>query len=501
MDKLLIQMIQLADKLDRKSSKKAVEMLDSCIKTAGLIKQAQYVGVQGYWVKQERCFVNCYNAKRRKSSGKASPQECFFDCLDEYQEAMVGSVETDSWSKYAGISTSTPGQGDSIQGLNTGTVGGHVATGKEIIEKLEKIQEKRKASKDSVKVADVKNFFKEAKEYETEAYINEMNEKLRKELVDLGDYLDSVDMVAESDTITKIASITKEAQWLRSLKRSLENWGDAAGWLGGASGQRVKRRLERIQQDVNEWFGAIRGGAFTPQTVKKITTQYQHFVNSLSELAKIKLPVAKGKGTEQQQQQQDQQQDQQQGDQKGAWQRAKDWGKEKLQRTKLEAPEAADPFAANAGSDQMTKEAQWRRDPARMLQDIMTEIQGLYSDIGQLGTETEAGRQMLPQAQKVLTNMQGAIQRAQAVVTESAQAAQPSSAEEQQVANEDAAQGNVQQQQDDPSKQVLEINQILQKNPDLVDDVLQIVRESVPAAAGQPAQPQGSLTVPQNVKK
>jgi len=484
MDNLLIQMIQLADKLDRKNAKKAVEMLDSCIKTAGLIKEAQYVGIQGYWLKQERCFINCYNAKRRKSSGKASPQECFFDCLDEYQEAMVDSVETDSWSKYAQVSPSTPGQGDAIQGINTGTVGGHVASGKEIIEKLEKIQEKRKASKDAVKVSEVKNFFKEAKEYETEAYINKMHEQLREELVQIGDLLDKESMFEESDVITKVASMSKEAQWLRSLKRTIEDWGAGAGWASSATGKRIKMRFDRLHQDVNEWFGAIRSGAFDPKTVKQITQQYQKFVKSLSELAKINLPVAQGKGTDNKKQQQQGQQPQQgQEQQKGTWQKMKDWGKEKLNKTKLQAPEGGgNPFPAEAGADgQMSKEAQWRREPVRILQDIMNEIRGLYTDIGQIGTETQRGREKLPEAQKQLANMQNAILGAQQIAMQSAEANQPKpeNAEEAAVANEEAQQTgqDPQTEQVEPTKQVMEINEILRANPAIIDDVLKHVKQ------------------------
>ena len=81
MDKLLIQMIKLADKLDKKNAKKAVEMLDSCIKTAGLIKQAQYVGIQGYWLKQERSFINCYNANVENQVAKPVLRNAFLIVL------------------------------------------------------------------------------------------------------------------------------------------------------------------------------------------------------------------------------------------------------------------------------------------------------------------------------------------------------------------------------------------------------------------------------------
>ncbi|MEK6832934.1 MAG: hypothetical protein AABY32_02710 [Nanoarchaeota archaeon] len=44
---------------------------------------AQYVGVTGYWLEQERFFADCYADNRK--NGKM-PQEACFDCLRQYQE-------------------------------------------------------------------------------------------------------------------------------------------------------------------------------------------------------------------------------------------------------------------------------------------------------------------------------------------------------------------------------------------------------------------------------
>lgn len=60
-------------------------------------KLSQYVGTQGYWVRNERCWSNCYRQKRAKS--KKSAQEIWFECQEEYQDSI--SKGSGKWDKYA----------------------------------------------------------------------------------------------------------------------------------------------------------------------------------------------------------------------------------------------------------------------------------------------------------------------------------------------------------------------------------------------------------------
>ena len=62
------------------------------------VKTAQYVGVQGYWIKNRRCWDNCYRQKRAKNKSY-SAQEAWNECHSEY----LGSINADEseWEKYA----------------------------------------------------------------------------------------------------------------------------------------------------------------------------------------------------------------------------------------------------------------------------------------------------------------------------------------------------------------------------------------------------------------
>ena len=48
-----------------------------------MIKQANYDGIQGYWVAQTRAWQNCVGCKQK--SGEAA-QKAWQECLDEYQK-------------------------------------------------------------------------------------------------------------------------------------------------------------------------------------------------------------------------------------------------------------------------------------------------------------------------------------------------------------------------------------------------------------------------------
>lgn len=86
----------LANALDEARFVHLADSVDSAL--TGLVKTAQYVGVQGYWVRNERCWSNCYRQKRAANPGKPA-QEVWFDCQKEYSNSL-GNADT-TWDKYA----------------------------------------------------------------------------------------------------------------------------------------------------------------------------------------------------------------------------------------------------------------------------------------------------------------------------------------------------------------------------------------------------------------
>lgn len=90
------QLTNLATQLDSLGLLKEANEVDAI--AAGFVKSAQYVGVQGYWIRNSRCWGNCYRQKRATSPSK-SAQEVWQECQQEY----VDSIDKDSktWDKYA----------------------------------------------------------------------------------------------------------------------------------------------------------------------------------------------------------------------------------------------------------------------------------------------------------------------------------------------------------------------------------------------------------------
>jgi len=98
MQKIIKNIIKIAQTLDNKGQVDLSMKIDAV--AAGLlqVKTAQYVGTQGYAIRNSRCWKNCYRNKRAQTPNK-SAQVIWTECHDEY----VNSLNNDgsSWDKYA----------------------------------------------------------------------------------------------------------------------------------------------------------------------------------------------------------------------------------------------------------------------------------------------------------------------------------------------------------------------------------------------------------------
>ena len=90
--------VKVANRLDSEGLTEVVDKIDKSASSLITLKEAQYVGVQGYWVRQKRCMDNCYRTKRAETD--LSSQEIVFECLSEYDDSLKGD-EDFSWAKYA----------------------------------------------------------------------------------------------------------------------------------------------------------------------------------------------------------------------------------------------------------------------------------------------------------------------------------------------------------------------------------------------------------------
>ena len=105
MDKITDRLISLSDSLDKAGNLKCANLVDGLIKNRAAIKVAQYVGVIGYVLKQNRAMGNCIRKKRVASD--SSMQEVVMECLSEYQDGQ--SYGNNDWTaKYAQVIEQTP---------------------------------------------------------------------------------------------------------------------------------------------------------------------------------------------------------------------------------------------------------------------------------------------------------------------------------------------------------------------------------------------------------
>jgi hypothetical protein len=89
---------EIGDDLVSKGLSKNAESVTKMMSHLLNIKTAQYVGPQGYWIRQKRCWDNCYRHKRTTSPEKAA-QTVWMECRDEYNEAINNN--SSGWEKYA----------------------------------------------------------------------------------------------------------------------------------------------------------------------------------------------------------------------------------------------------------------------------------------------------------------------------------------------------------------------------------------------------------------
>jgi len=88
----------IGDNLESQGLSKTASVITKTMSSLLNIKIAQYVGPQGYWIRQKRCWDNCYRQKRTTAPEKAA-QVVWTECWEEYNEAINNNQS--GWEKYA----------------------------------------------------------------------------------------------------------------------------------------------------------------------------------------------------------------------------------------------------------------------------------------------------------------------------------------------------------------------------------------------------------------
>ena len=99
MDQILIRLKDIGDSLEKLGMSKQADRTTQIMNNILGLKTAQYVGIQGYWIRNRRCWDNCYRTKRTENKNMPA-QEVWSECHKEY---LASINENDSkWDKYAG---------------------------------------------------------------------------------------------------------------------------------------------------------------------------------------------------------------------------------------------------------------------------------------------------------------------------------------------------------------------------------------------------------------
>jgi len=199
----------MADYYDSKNKPKLAEKLTTVARNLVNIKTAQFVGGQGYWVRNTRCWDNCYRQKRATDTTKTA-QEVWTACHEEYLKSINDSES--GWEKYAENIGTFKFAGKNMQN-----------TIKTAAQTFHKEMTKRVKAGVEVGVA-VHATIQDNIEKYNNSFIDELQE-----LTKIATYLKEHKQKKEAATLTGVANeLIKEAQWYRPDK-----------WLGSWGGDNV----------------------------------------------------------------------------------------------------------------------------------------------------------------------------------------------------------------------------------------------------------------------
>lgn len=227
MDKIISQLAAIANELDEKGHSKFADTVDGIANTALDIKVSQYVGVQGYWVRNTRCWGNCLRQKRSSSPAKPS-QEVWAECHKEYLESL-GSPDA-TWDKYAGS--------------DIGMI--KSASARELFNR----SLSRKISSKISSGADLRSSIVAAiDEQGSEEFGNLISASTK--LVSIADALSKKDMGLSLKIASVAGELSKTARW----------W-HPADWMGGVGDWAAKNRAghaDKLRQKADEYNNKERG--------------------------------------------------------------------------------------------------------------------------------------------------------------------------------------------------------------------------------------------------
>jgi Mor family transcriptional regulator len=288
MDNIIRLLVEAAEALDAQGLRAIADKVDKVANKTFEVKTAQYVGIQGYAIRNSRCWGNCYRQKRTSSPNK-SAQQVWTECHKEYVESL--NNDGSKWDKYAGSEN-------------------NIKVGSELHAFSQEVNAKI-ASKVEEKVAEGLDIGS-AVYASIEEVANEPNELMisaSNEIMDIASRLVSNPEIAEKLTAAA-EEMVKEAgimDFFKGVGQGVKNWGSNQAYTGKLK-QTITdldnsfKAFEDAYQKANQTWGGLSGGIATasqqlnivandpnstPQQKQQASTAIQHLSN-VSGLIKAK---------------------------------------------------------------------------------------------------------------------------------------------------------------------------------------------------------------------
>lgn len=261
--------INMADSFDQRHKPKLATKLTTIARNLVNIKTAQFVGGQGYWIRNTRCWNNCYRQKRATNKDKTA-QEVWAECHSEYM-ASINDSES-GWEKYAEEIGMFKFAGKNMKNtIKTAAQTFH----KEMTEKIDAGVEVGVAVHATI-------------QDNLEKYNNSLLDELQ-ELTKVATFLKDKKQIKEATILTSIVNeLIKESQMWDWLKKKV----NVPGWFGGWGKENIDKLKDCISGDGgldNLYYKAIlslQRGTPTSQEVfdwlyNKSTTKLNEMQNTI----------------------------------------------------------------------------------------------------------------------------------------------------------------------------------------------------------------------------
>jgi len=220
----------MADYYDGKNKPKLAKKLTAVARNLVNIKTAQFVGGGGYWIRNTRCWDNCYRQKRATDTTKTA-QEVWTACHEEYLESINDSES--GWEKYAENIGTFKFAGKNMQN-----------TIKTAAQTFHKEMTKRVRAGVEIGVAVHATIQDNIEKYDN-SFIDELQE-----LTKVATYLKRHKQNKEAATLTGVANeLVKEAQMGDWLKEKF----NVPGWFGGWGKENMDAIKKMISQ-IDEYY-------------------------------------------------------------------------------------------------------------------------------------------------------------------------------------------------------------------------------------------------------